>query len=262
MNANAATVATVQAGEPLVSVVMPAYNAERTLLNSMRSVLEQTWEAVELLVVDDRSTDGTWACIEQAAAADRRVVALRAPRNGGVAAARNLGIEAARGSHLAFLDSDDWWHPHKLEIQLADMRSSGARLSYTSYHRIGEDGRVLSTVRPPASVDYADMLKSNRIGNLTGLYDRAIGDARFRKVGHEDYVFWLEMVRRAGRAERAGHGGEALAYYLVRANSLSSDKLKAAGWQWRIYRDIERLGVARATWYFAHYAGNALAKRR
>jgi glycosyltransferase involved in cell wall biosynthesis len=240
---------------------MPAYDAARTLPHSMWSVLGQTHGAVELLVIDDCSSDGSWACIEQAAAIDPRVVALRMPRNGGVAAARNRGIEAASGDYLAFLDSDDRWHPRKLEIQLARMRESGARLSYTGYQRVGEDGQVLSTVRPPRSVSHADMLKSNRIGNLTALYDRVLGDARFRKVGHEDYVFWLEMVRRAGHAVRADDG-EPLADYLVHANSLSSDKFRAARWQWRIYRDIECLDVARSAWYFAHYAGNAIAKRR
>ncbi len=261
MNMQGHGAVSTSADRPLVSVVMPAYNAERTLLHSMRSVLEQTYGAVELVVIDDCSSDGSWACIERAAASDPRIVALRMPRNGGVAAARNLGIDRARGDCLAFLDSDDRWHPRKLEIQMARMRAAGARLSYTAYQRVDEEGRILSTVQPPPSVDYADMLKSNRIGNLTGLYDRSVGDARFRKVGHEDYVFWLEMIRRAGHAVRADEG-EPLAFYLVQARSLSSDKFKAARWQWHIYRDIEQLDVARASWYFAHYAGNALAKRR
>lgn len=246
---------------PLVSVVMPAYNAEPTLPESMASVLGQTCADVELLVIDDRSVDGTWHCIERAAACDARIVALRMPRNGGVSAARNLGIDAARGQFMAFLDSDDRWHPRKLEIQLASMKRQGARLSYTGYRRVSEDRRLLSIVDPPSEVGYADMLKSNRIGNLTGLYDRALGDPRFRRIGHEDYVFWLELVRRAGRAVRADEGGP-LADYLVRKRSLSSDKYKAARWQWQIYRDIERLGLASSAWYFAHYAGNALTKRR
>lgn len=243
-----------------VSVVMPVYNAALTLQNSIRSVLAQSYADVELLVVDDCSTDGSWPLVRSLAAADRRVVALRLPSNGGVAAARNAGIEAASGDYIAFLDSDDWWHPRKLEIQLAKMRDAGARVSYTGYQRVDEEGRPLSTVRPPASVRYADMLKSNRIGNLTGLYDRTLGDARFQCVGHEDYVFWLQMVRRAGWAVCAEHP-EPLAFYLVRAGSLSADKFKAARWQWHIYRRIEGLGWFNACRYFLHYASNAMAKR-
>ncbi len=248
-------------GTERVSVIMPVYNAESTLERSMRSVLEQTHRAVELLVVDDGSRDGSWPLVERIAAEDERVVPIRQPRNGGVAMARNAGIEAATGSHLAFLDSDDWWHPDKTALQLERLRHTGARIVYSAYQRVSEDGQPLSMVRPPASVRPVDMLKSNWIGNLTGMYDRAVGDARFRRIGHEDYAFWLEMVGKAGHAVRADHDVP-LAYYLVRQGSLSSDKLKAARWQWRIYREVAGLGRLAASWYFMNYACNALAKRR
>lgn len=244
-----------------VSVVTPVYNAAATLERSMRSVLAQSHAELELLAVDDGSRDDSWNLIERIAGEDPRVVPIRQPRNAGVAAARNAGIEAASGTHVAFLDSDDWWHRRKLEVQLAALRDTGARVAYAAYQRVSEQGSPLSMVRPPVSVSYADMLKSNWIGNLTGLYDRALGDARFRKLGHEDYAFWLEMVGRAGTAVRADHA-EPLAYYLVREGSLSSDKLEAARWQWRIYREVAGLNRLAASWYFLNYARNALVKRR
>jgi teichuronic acid biosynthesis glycosyltransferase TuaG len=244
-----------------VSVVMPAYNAAATLQASMDSVFAQTHADVELLVIDDCSKDATWTLIEEAAAREPRVVPIKMAQNGGVAAARNAGIEAATGTHIAFLDSDDRWLPGKLALQLAHMRETGTKISYTSYRRFDESGRELSIVIPPAEVGYADMLKSNRIGNLTGIYDRALGDARFERIGHEDYVFWLQLVRRAGIARRVPTT-EPLAEYLVRTGSLSADKRKAARWQWNIYRNVEGLGRIRAAWYFAHYAAIAFAKRR
>jgi len=242
---------------------MPVYNAAATLEHSMRSVLGQTHGQVELLAVDDGSRDGSWDLMAGIAAQDRRVVPIRQPRNGGVAAARNTGIEAATGTHIAFLDSDDSWHPRKLDVQLAQLHRTGAGIVYSAYQRVSEQGQPLSMVRPPASVRYTDMLKSNWIGNLTGMYDRQLGDARFRRIGHEDYAFWLEMVRKAGHAVRADHDhDEPLAYYLVRDGSLSSDKIKAARWQWRIYREVAGLGRLAASWYFLNYARNALLKRR
>ena len=246
--------------DPLVSVVMPAFDAAATIAESIHSVLDQTHRALELLVIDDRSRDATWDIVQAAAAADARVVPIRMPANGGVAAARNAGLEAARGGYVAFLDSDDLWRGDKLSRQLAHMRAGGARVCYTAYRRFGDDGRTLSLVRPPRRIDYADMLKSNRIGNLTGMYARALGDFRFRKTGHEDYVFWLQVVRAAGHAERVDDDAP-LADYRVRASSLSSDKARAARWQWTIYRESEGLGRLRAVWYFAHYAAHALAKR-
>ena len=244
-----------------VSVVMPAYDAAATLEASMRSVLEQSHADLELLVVDDCSSDDSPAIAQRIAAQDSRVRALRLPANAGVAAARNAGIQAASGDWIAFLDSDDRWHPEKLSAQLEHMQRTGTRVSYCAYQRVDPAGKVLSTVTPPPRVDHAAMLKSNRIGNLTGIYHRSLGDARFQRVGHEDYVFWLQMVRRAGQAVRVEYPVP-LAWYLVRPASLSADKGKAARWQWHIYRDIEKLGPARASWFFLHYVANALLKRR
>lgn len=244
-----------------VSVVMPAWNAAATLQASMDSVFAQTHADVELIVVDDCSNDATWELIRDAAAREPCVVPIRQAKNGGVAAARNAGIEAATGTHIAFLDSDDRWHPDKLAIQLAHMAATGSAISYTAYRRFDETGNTLSVVVPPPEADHAAMLRSNRIGNLTGLYDRRIGDGRFEKIGHEDYVFWLAMVKRAGIARRVP-STEPLADYLVRSGSLSADKRKAARWQWSIYREVEKLDPLRAAWYFAHYAAIAVAKRR
>jgi glycosyltransferase involved in cell wall biosynthesis len=251
----------VTSGGDLVSIIMPAYNAVATIADSIESVRAQTHPRFELLVVDDGSTDGTDALVARFAQADARVRMLRQPANAGVAAARNAGIGAARGNCIAFLDSDDRWHPRKLELQLAQMRGAGARISYCAYQRVDENGRVLSVVNPPTSLTHADMLHSNFIGNLTGMYERSLGDGEFLRVGHEDYVFWLQMVRRAGRAVRIDHD-EPLAFYLVRRGSVSSNKWRAVRWQWRIYREIERLSFQRSCVYMLRYARNALAKRR
>ena len=247
-------------GRDLVSVVMPAFDAASTIVGSVESVLAQTHRELELVVVDDGSRDATASLVEALAARDSRIVLLR-QANAGVAAARNAGIDAARGDCIAFLDSDDRWLPQKLERQLAIMRARGARVAYTAYRRVDAVGRVLSVVSPPARVDHATLLRSNHIGNLTGLYDRSIGDARFRRIGHEDYVFWLDLVRRAGEAVRADDG-EPLADYLVRDGSVSANKWRAARWQWRIYREVEGLPVGRAAGLMLAYIGHAIAKRR
>ncbi len=247
----------------LVSVVMPLYNAERFLRRPVESVLAQTHANLELVVVDDGSTDDSADIVESYARNDDRVRLVRAERNGGVAAARNRAIAEARGRYVAFLDSDDWWHPEKLQRQLALLESRQAAIAYARYQRVAEDGSELNLVVPPMQVGHRDMLRSNFIGNCTGIYDRQRlgGDGQFRKIGHEDYVFWLELVKRAGLAVCVP-GEEPLAWYLVRDGSVSSNKLRAARWQWRIYREVEQLGVMRSAWYMSHYVWNALAKRR
>ncbi|MGH8062624.1 MAG: glycosyltransferase family 2 protein [Pseudoxanthomonas sp.] len=247
--------------EVLVSVIMPVFNAERTMRQSIDSVLQQSEGRLELMLIDDASTDKSDRIIGEYALHDRRIKVLRQSVNAGVAEARNAGIRAASGRYIAFLDSDDWWHPRKLELQIGQMQESGATVSYTAYQRVAEDGSLLSTVEPPLQIDHEDMLRSNHIGNLTGVYDRRLGDVPFLRVGHEDYVFWLDRVRRAGRAIRVNHDGP-LAFYLVRSGSVSSNKLRAAGWQWKIYRETEQLSLPRAAWHMMHYVGNAMRKRK
>lgn len=243
-----------------VSVVMPVYNAQTWLRQSIESVLEQSHGALELVAIDDGSTDGSGLLLDQFAQADGRVVVIHQP-NAGVAAARNAALEAATGDYVAFLDADDWWHPQKLERQLRFMRETGTQVSYTCYERVDRQGARLSWVRSPAKVDWHDMLVSNRIGNLTGMYDRRLGDGAFQEAGHEDYLFWLEKVRLAGHAGRV-ETDEALAFYRVSDGSLSSNKLRAASWQWSIYRRHLGFGRGRSAFLLGCYAFHALAKRR
>ena len=198
---------------PLVSVVMPALNAGRTIADSIRSVLGQTYPNWELLIVDDGSDDDTLA-IASGFLADRRIRLLKGAGHGGPAMARNVGLDAATGDMVAFLDSDDQWLPQKTEKQLAFMARAGAGLSYTAYWRVDADGQTrLSRVRAPPSVTYESLLRTNSIGCLTVMYDRrAFPDARMPdvgrsaegtwmhrwlkgRIGHEDYAFWLALMR-------------------------------------------------------------------
>ena len=249
----------VPAPTPDVPVTVVVCTRERPddLARCLGALQRCVMDGDEILVVDNAPATSRTAGVVSTFPA-RRIVEPRA----GLDRARNAGIAAAGTALIAFLDSDDWWHPRKLELQVAHMRTSGAKISYSGYRRIAEDGKVLSDVMPPARVSHSDMLKSNHIGNLTGMYDRSVApDVRFRRVGHEDYVFWLELVRSAGTAVRFDHD-EPLAFYLVRNASLSGNKLRASGWQWRIYRDIEKLNVLSAARYMVHYTWNALRKRR
>lgn len=247
--------------EPLISVVVPVFNAAATLRRTLDSALAQSHARLEILVIDDASSDGSRVIIEEHAALDARVRPILLPRNGGVAGARNAGLDAATGEYIAFLDSDDGWRPDKIERQLATLQQTGAAICYTVFERVATDGRLLSLVCPPAQLTHADLLRSNHIALSTALYRRSGSAPRFRRVGHEDYVFWLDFLRDGGRAVRVADP-EPLAWYLVREGSLSSNKLRAARWQWRIYRDIERIGPVGSTWLMGQYLHHAIRKRR
>lgn len=125
---------------PLVSVIMPAYNAEKYIAEAISSVLSQSYTNWQLLILDDCSTDHTAEIAEYFEKADTRIRVLRNPRNMGVAKTRNRGIDMAKGEWVALLDSDDRWHDDKLEKQLVVADSSDADIIYCSYALTDESG--------------------------------------------------------------------------------------------------------------------------
>jgi teichuronic acid biosynthesis glycosyltransferase TuaG len=247
--------------EVLVSVVTPAYNAERFLARLIPSVLGQTLRQIEWIVVDDCSTDGTHDRLLEAAS-DPRLRLIRQEKNSGVAAARNTGLRHARGRYVCFLDSDDYWAEDKLRLQYDFMERVACGISYMSYRRVDDTGRARANVLPPEQTDYEDMLVSNRIGNLTAMVRRELlAGIEFRRIGHEDYVFWLEAIRRSGTAQRVPDDGTVRCFYAVSASSLSGNKARAARWQWNIYRNELGLGLMRSVTLFVRYVAAALKKR-
>ena len=238
----------------LVSVVMPAYKCERFLPESVASVQAQTYPNWELLLAEDHSPDGTYALAERLAAEDSRIRLLRTPTNSGPAAARNVALENARGQYVAFLDSDDLWHPEKLERQLAFMRETGALFSCTAYDRIDESGQCLRRVTPFARADYNKVLYfANPIGNSTALYDReALGEFRVPPIRkRNDFALWLAVLK---KADAVFGMGESLACYRVRTESVSSDKLDLLRYQWELYRRVEGLSLTKVCLAFAGLA--------
>ena len=263
---------------------MPAYNASATIEHSIRSVLAQTYPHWELLVVDDGSTDAT-VDIARRVSAGTNMRLLEIGGRMGPAAARNAALKIASGRWIAFLDSDDLWLPEKLERQLAFMRKTGAALSFTAYRRMNETGRMLPRViEVPTTVSYRQLLRSNCIGCLTAMFDRQrfagatfpdlglLEDHRWiawlgvtGRVGHEDYGLWLSLLRddgSGGTTRIVAHGlNEPLALYRVGTTSFSGNKLRAAAFQWTLYRRTEKLPFLRSAYLFAHYAARGLFKR-
>lgn len=246
---------------PLVSIIIPMHNAASLLPRTLDSLCRQTFTQFEVIMVDDCSTDPTRE-VASKYLHDARFCLVTLPLNNGVANARNEGIERAKGQYLCFLDADDWWETDKLAIQLAWMRQHDCKLSYMDYLRI-EDGtdRTLAKVEPPLNVDFNAMLKSNFIGNLTAMVSRdAVGETRFQRFGHEDYIFWLSILKNDGTANKIPTDTPRC-FYLVRAGSLSSNKLRTVKWQWLIYRQKLGLNLISSTWYLACYLAHALKKR-
>ncbi len=245
---------------PLVSVVMPAYNAERFIEEAISSVQAQTIKDWELIIIDDCSVDSTIEVVEGIKASDPRIVLLCNDSNLGVAKTRNRGIDFACGQYVALLDSDDVWQPRKLEIQLAAAFDSGADIVTCSYDLIDEKGDFKSgpyIVPEETSLDV--LLKENTIGCSTALlFGEVARQYRFNPdYYHEDYVLWLQMLQ-------DGHSvfgcREVLASYRCSQGSRSFNKWKSALNRWVIYRNYLGLSLARSTRYFMCYTAYGLKK--
>ncbi|MES2625860.1 MAG: glycosyltransferase family A protein [Pseudomonadota bacterium] len=243
----------------LVSIIMPAYNAELYIALAIESILGQTYQQWELLVVNDASSDRTQNIVEELQKKDARIFLLTNKTNSGIADSRNLALRNAKGRFIAFLDSDDLWLPEKLSTQVIFMTERSASISYSGYSRVNEKGAYLGSVRPPELIAYNDLLKTNHIGNLTGIYDcESLGKEYFKKFKHEDYIAWLNLIKRAGYAYGLP---KELAQYRVYAGSASSNKFKTINWQWRIYRDSEHISLLRSCFLMGSYIWNAVLKR-
>ncbi len=210
-------------------------------------------------MIDDCSTDDSYRVLKELESQDSRIKLLRMEKNKGPAVARNVGIANAKGRYIAFLDSDDLWFPEKLEKQIAFMNVKGAALSFTGYQKIDECGfGVGRIVSVPESIDYLGLLNASVIACLTVLYDtKIIGKVLMPESKVEDYGLWLKILKMGYVA----HGlNQPLASLRKRRGSVSSNKLRAALWVWRLYRDSERLSLCRSSYHFINYAVRALIK--
>ena len=236
-----------------VSIITPCYNGERFVAEAIRSVQAQTYTFWEMIVVDDCSEDKSVAVVESFISSDDRIKLVSLATNRGPAKARNRGIEEAEGRYIAFLDCDDLWHPTKLESQISFMQRRGHVFVFSGYQIVSEKGVVTSRVRPPKRLDYRALLKTCPIGCLTVVYDTNYFGKQYmpeiRK--RQDFALWLKLLQ---ITEFAYGLPEDLASYRIHKGSISSNKLSAARFQWRVYRQIESLGLVRSIYYFCWYA--------
>lgn len=248
---------------PNISVITPTYNSLNTLKRVYKSLSLQTFQNWEWIVVNDESKDETKKYLEHIKLLDNRIKIHHNQKNVGVAQSRNNGLNLAVGKYICFLDADDYWMPEKLETHYRFMKNNQhILLSFMDYDRVDEQGNHLNTVQSPEKVSYKDLLKSNHIGNLTSICSRElIGKTRFMQIGHEDYVFWLELLKKTEYAYKC-ETESSLCKYTVSNSSLSSNKLKTLKWQWKIYRDTQKLNFVESLFYTINYIYYAIKKRK
>ena len=246
--------------QPLVSVIMPAYNCSQHIEHAIRSVMQQIYQNWELLVIDDASTDTTFAIVKRMMELDSRIRGVQNPSNMGVARTRNRGLDLAQGEYVAFLDGDDCWHSEKLTVQLRCMVQASADLSFTSYAIVDENGvPSKAAYMVPENVSFEGLLRENVIGCSTVLISKEIvRKYRFAiDFYHEDYCLWLDILQDGYRAVGCT---EVLVDWRFIEMSRSFNKKRSAKNRWRIYRKHLRLSWLKSARVFASYAIRGLKK--
>ena len=211
----------------LVSVITPTWNCAAFICETIRSVQAQTYQNWEMIISDDCSTDNTREQIEPYLKADSRIKYICNPKNSGAAITRNNALRRAQGKWIAFLDSDDLWHPKKLEMQIRFMVENGYHFSYTEYVEMDEIGKETGVlISGPKHVSRRGMYNFCWPGCLTVMYDREhVGLLQIADIKkNNDYAIRLQLYKKQGT--EAHLLKENLALYRVRKVSISHDKFK------------------------------------
>lgn len=235
--------------DELISIITPTYNCGKFIEKTILSVRNQTYKNWEMIVVDDCSSDNTKEIVERCALNDARIKYVCLETNSGAAVARTRAMELAKGSYMAFLDSDDLWKPDKLEKQLRFMKNNNINFSCTAYEQIDEEdrpiGKIVKTVK---KTDYNRLLLDCPVGNSTVMYNVAeMGKFTVPNIRkRNDDALWLQMLKK----ERYIYGfNEVLMEYRLRQNSISRNKLSLIKYHWKLYREIEQLSISRSVFH-------------
>jgi len=238
---------------------MPCHNGGQYIKFAIESIQAQTLSDWELLVIQNNSTDNSSEIVQSLRDKDARIQELDC-QTPGAAAARNVGIAAARGRFIAFLDCDDQWLPNKLQEQIHLLEQESAAFSWASYEVMDAAGQTMRIQRCHTQTSYIDLLyKRKVIGCLTAIYDtHQFGKVMMPAIRmRQDYGLFLKLLRTAEQKGLRAIGlDQCVARYRVHAESMSHNKMRAAYFQWRLYRDIEKLplmsSLAAMGRYFMH----------
>lgn len=237
----------------LVSVIMPAYNSGKYIVDSVETVIKQSFTNWELIIIDDCSTDNTFELLQPYIEKWQNIRYYRLAKHSGVAAARTVGSSKAKGEYIAFLDSDDLWHPDKLKVQLNYLIKKHADLIYTGARCINDKEELLDRYfKVPPSLDYSSLLLGNDI-ICSSVFVKTELIRRFpmqRSDLHEDYICWLSILREGHKAVGIN---QPFVFYRLAENSRSRSKFKSARMTYEVYKFMG-IPLLRRVLCFAAYA--------
>ncbi len=247
----------------LVSIVVPVYNSEKFIKETINSIKQQTYENWELLLVNDCSTDNSEKIINEQKNKDSRIKLISLEKNSGAAISRNTGIKEAKGKYIAFIDSDDLWKKDKLEKQIKFMEENDYEFTFTSYEFADENGKGNGKiVNVPEKINYKQALKNTTIWTSTVIFNvdklgkDLISMPNVRRG--QDTATWWKVLKTGVYAYGLT---ENLSLYRRSNETLSSNKITALKRTWNLYRNVEKLPLFQSLYNFCWYCFNAVRRR-
>lgn len=247
----------------LVSVVVPNYNCEKYIRETLNSILNQTYKNIEIIIIDDCSSDESYKIALNYATKFSNIKVIRLEKNSGAAIARNKGIEIASGEYIAFLDSDDIWLETKLEKQIKIMEDKNYGITFTGYEHINETGEKLGIeIRTPKKVNYNMLLWHDYFGCLTVVYNqRKLGKIYSENIRkNNDYSLFLNILKKENYAYSLN---ENLAKYRIRKGSISRNKIHTIKPHYYLIRKIEKQSIFKSIMcIFSHFLIKKIYKEK
>jgi teichuronic acid biosynthesis glycosyltransferase TuaG len=236
-----------------VSIVTPSYNSGKYIEKTIQSVISQTYEDWEMIIIDDSSSDNSVDLIKEFCKKEKRIKLLVLDENVGSGRVRNLCIEKAEGRFIAFLDSDDYWSPNKLEKQVNYMIENDYSFTYTQYYEIEDaTNQLKNLVKSPIKVNYKKILQNDYIGCLTAMYDtEKLGKRYMPEIRkRQDWVLWIRILKDIDWAYGIQ---EPLAYYRTGIKSLSNNKFKLLKHNYNVYKKELKFNHFTSAFYFVNF---------
>lgn len=248
--------------EDCISIIIPVYNAEQYIEDTIQTIQKQTYSKWEAIFIDDASTDKSNQIIREYVMQDSRMHLITLQENKGPAIARNKGLEIAKGRYICFLDADDLWAENKLEVQITYMQKYRYAFTYTAFEFADKEGkRSGKMVRVQEVLTYKEALKDIRILTIAVMLDRKQipkADITMPNLFNEDVATWWKILKTG----KIAYGiNEPLVFYRRTGKTRAANKVKSAVGRWKLYRKQEGLSLRKTIYYFTYYCINGIKKR-
>jgi teichuronic acid biosynthesis glycosyltransferase TuaG len=239
------------------SIIVPCFNGQKYIDRCIKSILSQTYNGFEVLVIDDGSSDSSYEILKKYSDEDKRIKLIRHKINQGLSSARNTGLNNAVGQFIAFLDIDDWWPKNKLNIY-AGYFLMEYDLLYSDFTRF-KSTKNKKLIRVKKNINFNKLIFSNLIPISTGAYDQKKLGYRYFEYDSpsEDWLFWLNLIKDSKKSLGINKN---LMFYSVSGSSMSANKINMAKKAWMIFREFHKFNIIKSCYCFTIYFYNGIKR--